>query len=73
MGNNYTHGKTVRYSCNLGYTLEGEAELTCVDGRWNTVTPKCKGMRSFLFSKKKNSLVLILEVKRVVLFATFQI
>ncbi|CAH3198639.1 unnamed protein product, partial [Porites evermanni] len=44
IGNNYTHGKTVRYSCNLGYTLEGEAELTCVDGRWNTVTPECKAV-----------------------------
>ena len=48
------HGKTVRYSCNLGYTLEGEAELTCVDGRWNTDDlPTCKGKRSFLFSKIK--------------------
>ncbi|CAH3145902.1 unnamed protein product, partial [Porites lobata] len=44
IGNNYTHGKRVRYSCNLGYTLEGEAELTCVDGRWNTATPKCKAV-----------------------------
>ena len=42
-GSNYTHGKTVRYFCNPGYTLEGEAELTCEDGRWNTDTPKCKG------------------------------
>ena len=47
------HGKTVRYSCNLGYTLEGEAELTCVDGRWNTDIPKGKGKPSFLFSKIK--------------------
>ena len=53
MGNNYTHGKAVRYSCNLGYTLKGEAELTCVDGRWNTVTPKCKGKRSFVFPISK--------------------
>ncbi|XP_073243400.1 CUB and sushi domain-containing protein 1-like [Porites lutea] len=44
IGKNYTHGKTVRYSCNLGYTLEGEAKLTCVDGRWNTTTPKCKAV-----------------------------
>ncbi|CAH3145898.1 unnamed protein product, partial [Porites lobata] len=44
IGNNYTHGKKVRYSCNLGYTLEGEAELSCVDGRWNTATPKCKAV-----------------------------
>ena len=42
-GNNYTHGKTVRYFCNPGYTLEGEVALTCEDGRWNTDTPKCKG------------------------------
>ena len=43
MGNNYTHGKTFRYFCNLVYTLEGEAQLTCEDGRWNTDIPKCKG------------------------------
>ena len=53
IGNNYSHGKTVRYLCNLGYTLEGEAELSCVDGRWNTATPKCKGKRLFLFCKIK--------------------
>ena len=43
IGDNYKHGKTVRYSCNLGYTLEGEAEVTCEEGTWNTDTPKCKG------------------------------
>ena len=43
IGNNYTHGETVRYFCNLGYALEGEAQLTCEDGRWNTDIPKCKG------------------------------
>ena len=47
IGNNYTRGKTVRYFCNLGYTLEGEAQLaqlsTREDGRWNTDIPKCKG------------------------------
>ena len=43
IGNNYKHGKTVRYSCNAGFTLEGEAEVTCEEGTWNTDTPKCKG------------------------------
>ena len=43
IGNNYTYGKTVRYYCNLGYALEGEAQLACEDGRWNTDIPKCKG------------------------------
>ena len=53
IGNNYKHGKTVRYSCNAGFTLEGEAQLTCVEGRWNTDTPKCKGNdHCCLFSKQ---------------------
>ena len=43
IGNNYTHGKTVRYFCNLGYALEGEDQLTCEDGKWNAAIPKCKG------------------------------
>ena len=43
IGKNYKHGKTVRYSCNLGYTIEGEAEVTCEEGTWNADTPKCKG------------------------------
>ena len=43
IGDNYKHGKTVRYSCNAGFTLEGEAEVTCEEGTWNTDTPKCKG------------------------------
>ena len=43
IGNNYKHGKTVRYSCNAGFTLEGEAEVTCEEGTWNTDTPTCKG------------------------------
>ena len=53
IGDNYKHGKKVRYSCNLGYTLEGEAEVTCEEGTWNTDTPKCKGtfvsVREFVF------------------------
>ena len=32
IGDNYKHGKTVRYSCNAGFTLEGEAEVTCEEG-----------------------------------------
>ncbi|CAH3022816.1 unnamed protein product, partial [Porites evermanni] len=54
IGNNYTHGKTVRYSCNHGYTLEGEAELTCVDGRWNTASPKCKAVECGIPGKPTN-------------------
>ncbi|CAH3174212.1 unnamed protein product, partial [Porites evermanni] len=44
IGDNYKHGKTVRYSCNAGFTLEGEAEVTCEEGTWNTDTPKCKAV-----------------------------
>ena len=43
IGQNYGHGKTVRYRCNSGYTLEGEDRLTCDDGRWNLNMPRCKG------------------------------
>ena len=38
-----TDRKTVRYFCNLGYALQGEAQLTCEDGKWNAAIPKCKG------------------------------
>ena len=52
-GDNYKHGKTVRYSCNAWFTHEGEAEVTCEEGTWNTDTPKCKGtfvsVREFVF------------------------
>ena len=43
MGQDYSHGKTVRYECDSGYTVEGENSLTCNDGTWNFDPPKCGG------------------------------
>ena len=43
IGVNYAHGKTVQYKCNHGYTLEGQNQLTCNDGKWNSKPPICKG------------------------------
>ena len=43
IGNDYGHGKTVRYQCDGNYILEGTDQLTCHDGKWNFDLPKCKG------------------------------
>ena len=42
-GNEYGHGKTVKYECDAEYTLEGQNQLTCDDGKWNADPPKCRG------------------------------
>ena len=43
IGNDFGHGKSVRYQCNDNYTLEGKDRITCDDGNWNFDRPKCKG------------------------------
>ncbi|XP_070562407.1 zonadhesin-like [Ptychodera flava] len=35
-------GTAVSYDCEEGYTLFGEATLTCVDGSWNHPLPSCQ-------------------------------
>ena len=42
-GNVFAHGQTVIYECVQGYTLEGNNQITCVDGKWDSERPKCKG------------------------------
>ncbi|XP_015754423.1 PREDICTED: sushi, von Willebrand factor type A, EGF and pentraxin domain-containing protein 1-like [Acropora digitifera] len=39
----FSHGQLVRYKCDLGYSLEGNHELTCNNGYWNSYPPHCKG------------------------------
>ncbi|KAK2566876.1 CUB and sushi domain-containing protein 1 [Acropora cervicornis] len=39
----FSHGQLVRYKCDLGYSLEGNHELTCNNGDWNSNLPNCKG------------------------------
>ncbi|XP_070546001.1 uncharacterized protein [Ptychodera flava] len=40
-GTDYTHGSTVTYTCDSGFTLSGEGTLTCDDGKWNHAVPTC--------------------------------
>ncbi|CAH3023028.1 unnamed protein product [Porites evermanni] len=44
IGNDYGHGKTVRFQCDREYTLEGRARVTCTDGKWDSDPPNCKGI-----------------------------
>ena len=44
IGNDYGHGKTVRFQCDRQYTLEGKDRVTCNDGKWDSDPPNCKGM-----------------------------
>ena len=41
-GNDFSFGSTVKFTCNDGYTINGEETLKCVaDGEWNHPRPKC--------------------------------
>ncbi|XP_070546198.1 complement factor B-like [Ptychodera flava] len=40
-GTTYTHGSTVTYTCDTGYTLSGPGELTCTAGSWDNSLPTC--------------------------------
>ena len=42
-GNGFSHGQTVIYECMQGYSLEGNNQITCVDGKWDSARPKCRG------------------------------
>ncbi|XP_073244349.1 sushi, von Willebrand factor type A, EGF and pentraxin domain-containing protein 1-like isoform X2 [Porites lutea] len=42
IGNDFAHGKSVRYQCDGNYILEGKDRITCDDGKWNFDPPKCK-------------------------------
>ena len=44
IGNDYGHGKTVRFQCDRQYILEGKDRVTCNDGKWDSDPPNCKGM-----------------------------
>ncbi|XP_068726391.1 sushi, von Willebrand factor type A, EGF and pentraxin domain-containing protein 1-like [Montipora capricornis] len=41
-GNDFSHGKHVKYKCDGNYSLEGNHQLTCHDGQWNSDPPLCK-------------------------------
>lgn len=43
IGDDFSIGSTVTFSCDEGYELDGESKLTCrPDGQWSDRTPLCK-------------------------------
>ncbi|XP_042320223.1 complement receptor type 2 [Sceloporus undulatus] len=45
----FTSGITVKYSCETGYILTGEATINCTDsGTWTFPTPRCEVMHCLL-------------------------
>lgn len=53
----------VIYKCDKGYTLVGEAKLSCSSSRWSPAAPQCKGNSSSLFSQAGGSGTKALRVK----------
>ena len=41
-GNSFDHGKTLNFSCNVGYTLVGDKIIECREGIWSAQSPLCK-------------------------------
>ena len=55
IGDDFSIGSTVTFSCDEGYELDGESKLTCrPDGQWSDHPPLCKGttkQRAFFASR----------------------
>ena len=45
-GDDYSHGQTVTYTCDTGYTLSGDGTLTCELGVWDNAVPTCLRKRT---------------------------
>lgn len=43
-GTRFSHGRVVSFKCKLGYELVGDRALRCINGRWNSSVPECKGI-----------------------------
>ena len=42
-GSDYSEGGTVTYVCDDQYFLDGSSNITCLNGRWDTPPPVCRG------------------------------
>ena len=42
-GTRFSHGQVVSFNCKYGYELVGDRSLRCINGRWNSSVPQCKG------------------------------
>ena len=50
VGKDFRHNKRIRYTCNAQYVLNGNSLVTCVDGKWNSTAPNCRGKNFSDFS-----------------------
>ena len=53
-GTRFSHGRVVSFKCNLGYELVGDRTLRCINGRWNSSAPQCKGKKKMFSVMIKN-------------------
>lgn len=44
IGNDFSEGQMVAFSCDSNFTLVGPSLVFCVAGQWDATTPTCKGM-----------------------------
>ena len=42
-GDDFRHGRSLRFYCSDGYTRIGVSPVTCNDGNWDNPAPVCKG------------------------------
>ena len=47
-GNDFSSGRSVTYSCDSQYVLEGSAVIICEDGQWVGQAPVCRGNQYFI-------------------------
>lgn len=44
-GDGASSGSTIRFSCNEGFRLDGQSQITCqADGRWSAPIPECRAL-----------------------------
>ena len=51
-GSSFAHGKTLSFSCNVGYTLVGAQTIECREGIWSAQLPLCKSKFSLTSNVK---------------------
>ena len=54
LGVNYNHNEKVVFYCDENYQLVGQSQITCKDGSWSDMFPKCIGTLPFLVRSSKD-------------------
>ena len=45
IGDDFTHGKFIKFQCDGDFEHVGEKTIQCLDGKWSHKIPQCKGKR----------------------------